>query len=92
MTSSGDLLSCIEIRESLGNLLQQSFAEIWNSTTAKKWRHFTHKMVQSDLDQKSYNFCEHCPGMAQNECGDASKVVPFSEIVAQVKNEVARGL
>ena len=86
----GELLPCIEIRESLGNLTTQSFTDIWMSETADRWR----KLLVKDL--KDYplsadgSFCDHCPGMAKNEDKDPHQVSHYARKLAEIKRAVNR--
>jgi MoaA/NifB/PqqE/SkfB family radical SAM enzyme len=83
----GELLSCIEIRKSLGNLVTQSFAEAWNSDEANKWRGITNQTVKGS-DEATRAFCEHCPGMALNELKDPLQLIEHTVKVATVKKEI----
>lgn len=83
VTSSGDLLPCIEIREPLGNLVENSFAEIWRNQATEPWREMRNRDISEDL-----SFCDHCPGMAKNEIGDPTRVIAYAKKVAEVKRRV----
>lgn len=84
VTAYGELLTCIDIRDSLGNLTTSKFSDIWNSYTANKWRDIKNKDLKfSDLTSREE--CEHCPGMAFHETGDAYKVTEYETIVARAK-------
>lgn len=86
VTAYGDLLTCIDIREPLGNLKTENFSDVWNSYTAKKWREIKNKDLKfSDFESRSE--CEHCPGMAFHETGDAYQVTEYETIVARAKLE-----
>lgn len=84
----GDLFPCIEIRDSLGNLLEKPFEELWHGEKVQPWRQMKWKQVK-DVDQDTISFCDHCPGMAKNETGDPLKTTCFSKQVAKVKKEIA---
>lgn len=84
----GELLPCIEIRESFGNLAHQSFDEIWNSQAAKKWRDPRIADMKDKGEKGLYSFCDHCPGMAKNEHGDPMKLTNYTKLVAKVKRDV----
>ncbi|OQW52854.1 MAG: hypothetical protein A4S09_08395 [Proteobacteria bacterium SG_bin7] len=86
VTAYGDLLTCIDIRESLGNLTTQKFSDIWNSYTAKKWREIKNNELKFS-DFESRRECEHCPGMAFHETGNAYQVTEYETIVARAKIE-----
>jgi AdoMet-dependent heme synthase len=84
----GDLFPCIEIRDSLGNLLEKSFQELWHGEKVQPWRQMRWKQVK-DVDQDTVSFCDHCPGMAKNETGDPLQTTCFSKQVAQIKKELS---
>lgn len=83
VTPYGDLLSCLEIRESLGNLKHLSFHQAWHSPQAQKWRNIRNH----DLDSPMNNHCDHCPGMADHEHGLAHKLTPFTKELALLKSQ-----
>ncbi len=87
ITAYGELLPCIEVREPLGSLVQSSFAELWYSSKVDKWRHLKNKDLKN-VSEQLISFCEHCPGMAKNETGDAKNVGCFTRELAEVKKEV----
>lgn len=84
----GDLFPCIEIRDSLGNLLEKPFHELWHGERVKPWREMRWKQIK-DVDQDTVSFCDHCPGMAKNETGDPLKTTCFSKQVAKIKKEIS---
>ena len=90
MTPYGELLPCIEIRESFGSLLSQEFNDIWFSPAAKKWREPRLKDMKDGDSHGLYSFCDHCPGMAKNENGEAFKLTQYSRLVAEVKRQVSQ--
>lgn len=83
----GELLPCIEIRDSFGSLTESSFADIWYSSEALKWREPRVKDIGDDKENV-YSFCDHCPGMAQNEHGKAFEMTDYSKVVARAKKQV----
>ncbi len=84
----GDLFPCIEIRDSLGNLLESSFHELWHGEKVQPWRKMKWNQVK-DVDQDTVSFCDHCPGMAKNETGDPLKTTCFSKQLAKIKKEIS---
>lgn len=88
VTPYGDVLPCIEIRESFGNLVTQNFDDIWYSDAALKWR--TPKIKDMKLNSREgiYSFCDHCPGMAKNEQNSPFELLPYTRLVAEVKRQV----
>lgn len=85
VTAYGDLLSCIEVREPLGNLAKDDFQTLWNSKIAEKWRNIKFRDLEDTPNGKAYNHCDHCPGMSCNEKGKAHSPVDFINELAEVK-------
>lgn len=88
ITYSGDLLPCIEIREPIGNLRSEDFADLWQNHIVAKWRDIKWKDVEG-ADQKMMSFCDHCMGMAKNETGSPLKMTCYSKMLANIKSEHA---
>lgn len=88
----GELLPCIEIRQSLGSLVEQSFDEIWNTPSVDKYRNLKVKDLSNTGGLGTYSYCDHCPGMALHEHGNGAKVTPFSRMLSEVKRQVAEEL
>jgi len=86
VTAYGELLTCIEVREPLGDLTKQNFSEIWESKLASKWREFKFGQMKG-VEGKHMSFCDHCPAAAQHEHGDPLKVTPFQQMLAKIKYE-----
>ncbi len=84
----GDLLTCLEVREPMGNLREHSFCEIWGSAKAQQLRNYRVKNLKFDSGCGDGAFCDHCPGMAGAETGDRMKPVPFLMELARIKREV----
>ena len=88
VTPYGDLLTCIEVRESLGSFKEKTFEQMWSSPLAEKWRQIKNSDLEGLEVEDGYSFCEHCPGMAQHEHGDEYKVMKFSQTLAKIKKHV----
>ena len=86
----GELLPCIEIRESMGSLVKNSFQELWFRSEMKKWREPKVKDLKGVESLEFQNHCEHCPGMAKNENGDPMQMTCFSKKVAKAKIQVRK--
>ena len=84
----GDLLTCLEVREPIGNLRDQSFQQLWHSAQAEKLRGYATRDIKFDTTCGDGKFCEHCPGMAGAETGDRMTPVPFLMTLAQIKRQV----
>ncbi len=87
-TPYGELLTCIEVREPLGSLIDQSFAELWKSPSAEKWRNIRNRDLKGMPAGTSSNFCDHCPGMSGHEVGDPLQVTAYFRLLAEVREEV----
>lgn len=88
----GDLLSCLEVRDVIGNLREQSFAELWRSEKADELRGLKTRALKFDSSCGDGSFCDHCPGMARAETGDPLAPVPFLMELAQIKRQVSEGV
>lgn len=86
----GELLPCIEIRESLGSLIKGSFQEAWYNEKVNKWRQLKVKDLTNYENLELQNHCDHCPGMAKNEHGDSKKISCYTKQIAKVKMQVAK--
>ena len=86
VTAYGELLTCIDIREPIGDLTKNKFADIWNNYVGRKWREFKNRDIKG-LDKLTGSFCDHCPGMAFNEVGDPMQATDYSKMLAQIKYE-----
>ncbi len=84
----GDLLTCLEVREPIGNLRKHTFDELWRSPQAEKLRGYRNRDLKFDSSCDTGAFCDHCPGMAGSETGDRMAPVPFLMELAQIKREV----
>jgi len=89
----GDLLGCTEVRQPLGNLLENNFKTIWNNEASNKWRNIKVKNIKNRSDDVSLcgetSHCEHCPGMALSESNDPLLYTTDSLRLAKIKSEVA---
>jgi len=84
----GDLLTCLEVRDAIGNLRESTFAALWSSEKAQALRGYKNQDLKFDATSGDGEFCEHCPGMALAETGDAMAPVPFLMDLARIKREV----
>lgn len=84
----GDLLTCLEIREPVGNLKEKNFKELWFSSEAERSRSYKNRDLKFDLTRGDGAFCDHCPGMAGAEAGDCMAGVPFVMEIARFKRQV----
>ncbi len=84
----GDLLTCLEVREAIGNLREKSFADLWHSPKAQELRGYRVRDLKFDSSCGDGAFCDHCPGMAGAEVGDRMAPIPFLMELAQIKRQV----
>ena len=61
----GDLLTCLEVRDPLGNFKESTFKDMWNSPQAHQMRSLFNKDLHFDANDEDGQFCDHCPGMAK---------------------------
>lgn len=88
VTAYGELLTCIEVREPLGSLVENSFNELWQGAVAKKWRDLKIEDIQNRPSDSSAKFCDHCPGMARNEHGNELRISDYALEQARIKKAV----
>lgn len=88
VTAYGELLPCIEVRQPLGLLTDSSFDDLWNSPQAQRWRSIKIKDLKGNCGSVTKSTCEHCPGMAKNELGDPTKILPDFIHLAKIKKDV----
>lgn len=81
----GELLPCIEIRDSLGSLVHSTFEEAWHSHAVKKWRHMKVKDLKGTGGLEFQNYCDHCPGMAHNETKKADTISCYTKTIASAR-------
>ena len=84
----GNLLPCIELREKMGNLLDDDFEDSWNSELAQKYRGMKFIDLKEDLSEDWYNFCEHCPGMGISELNDPLKIPEYLKDLAKIQEDL----
>jgi radical SAM protein with 4Fe4S-binding SPASM domain len=84
----GDLLTCLEVRESLGNLKTASFQDLWHSPLADKLRGYQVRDLKFESSCGDGAYCDHCPGVARAETGDGMAPVPFLMEIARIKRKV----
>ena len=71
--AQGNVVHCFAIRKPFGNLLQQSYEDIWNS---EEYTSFRNKMEKTILP-----ICETCEKLV--ECKGGKKIQPFNEMVSE---------
>ena len=90
VTAYGELLPCIEIREPMGSLVEESFLSIWSGPNGQKWRNLKVgdlKDVKAEGTELQ-NFCDHCPGLASHEHGDALQMTEFTRTLGEIKKGI----
>lgn len=86
ITPYGELLTCIDVRVSLGSLVEKSFDELWLSKEANSWRNIKVKDVEGASDCS--NPCELCPAMSLTEEGDRHKLTKNDAELEFIKGQV----
>jgi radical SAM protein with 4Fe4S-binding SPASM domain len=84
----GDLLTCLEVREPVGNLREGTFHQLWRSPAAERVRGRRVRHLGFDASCGDGAFCDHCQGMAIAETGDPMRPVPFLMELARIRREV----
>ena len=92
ISPKGDIFPCNIIRLEAGNLRQQSFEDIWNSSPSLQW---IRGLKMEDFEEcskcKLLDVCVRCPGQALSEEGDL--LVPLKEScrIARIRKEAKNG-
>jgi radical SAM protein with 4Fe4S-binding SPASM domain len=84
----GDLLTCLEVRDEIGNLKNDTLENLWFSKKAEFLRSYKVSDLKFESSCGDGAFCDHCPGMAGAETGDRMSPVPFLMDLAKIKREV----
>jgi radical SAM protein with 4Fe4S-binding SPASM domain len=80
----GDVYACLQLPVAAGNVLEQSFDDIWSgSDWLKKLRNFSISQVPVCSTCAQSNHCRPCPGMAYVEEGDIYQ--PSREMCRQAR-------
>jgi len=75
LSPDGRVSPCINWREWMGSLREQSFSEIWReSAVAKRQRQIRRASYLKDCEGCSFHHhCNYCPGLSHAETGDAGR-------------------
>ncbi len=87
ITPQGQLLPCVEIRESLGDLTQQPFMRLWKGDLAKKWRALRMENI-TNIEQELLTYCDHCFGESIHLHNDPLHACQHNKDLASVKKEL----
>lgn len=86
----GDVYPCMEVRQSAGNLREQSFAEIWNSSPLlRRLRAIRAKDLPVCSGCDKFFYCHRCNGIAEKENGDFFGPSTWSCQLAAAQEEAA---
>jgi len=69
ITPRGDVLPCLAVRESVGNLKRQSLKRIWESPRLAELRDARYCNLRECRRCELAAYCARCPGVALAECG-----------------------
>ncbi|MFH0880961.1 MAG: radical SAM protein, partial [Lentisphaerota bacterium] len=90
ISPQGDVFPCLGYRDPVGNLLQQSFQEIWASPRLDR----LHKARYYDYTEcrgcRHESYCIRCPGITWSERGDAFRKSPLACMVSTAMDEACR--
>lgn len=70
ITPFGDVLPCLAIRKSVGNLRDRTFREIWHNSALEQIRCIRYAHLHECGECLVAGFCVRCSGMALAECGN----------------------
>lgn len=70
ITPFGDVLPCLSVRQSVGNLRARSFMSIWNDSALDKIRNIKYADLKDCVGCRFLDYCVRCPGVALSECGN----------------------
>ena len=75
LSPDGRVSPCINWREWMGSIREQSFEEIWyNSAVAQRQRELRRASYLRDCEGCSFHqHCNYCPGLSHAETGDAGR-------------------
>jgi radical SAM protein with 4Fe4S-binding SPASM domain len=85
----GNVYVCNQLRIIGGNILKQSFGEIWReSRVFKRLREIRLKDLEKCADCELFQHCTRCPGLAHLEDGNVLGCSSIAKAVAQARQEV----
>jgi len=70
VTPCGDVLPCLAVRQSVGNLRSRSFKSIWTDSALDKIRDARYAALKDCMGCEYIEYCARCPGVALAECGN----------------------
>lgn len=69
ITPFGDVLPCLAIRQSAGNLRERKFKEIWADSALDKIKNARYASLKECAACSLFEYCPRCSGVALAECG-----------------------
>ena len=69
-TPRGDVLPCLAVRQSVGNLRARPFKSIWTDSALDKIRDARYDALKDCMGCECIEYCARCPGVALAECGN----------------------
>jgi radical SAM protein with 4Fe4S-binding SPASM domain len=87
ISPEGEVYPCIELRQSLGNIKQQSFSSIWNDHPYMQ--DIRHQLSQRQDQQGVFadGMCGHCPAFSLRAEGDMTKPSQEHQRLAVIKRK-----
>ncbi len=84
--ANGDVYPCSSLRYKIGNVFDNTLAQIWNDSEDLK---FIQSIKNSNLNEcnncKYKKFCIRCPGMVYSETGSILSCEPFTKQLAKIR-------
>ena len=87
VTCDGTLYPCLQLPLALGNLQKTSFARLWRSAAATRYRQITDADLDECFSCKLSAFCQRCPGLALIENGSLLGPSKTSCKIAQIRQK-----
>lgn len=91
ITPCGDVLPCLAIRQSVGNVRDRPLKEIWTRPNLDNFRNLRYCDLQECVDCEYAAYCSRCSGVALAECGNVTGKCECACTVARaIKRAMAR--
>lgn len=92
ITPRGDVLPCLAIRQSAGNIRQDSLKSIWQSSNLDQLRNLRYSNLQDCRNCEYLGYCSRCSGIALSECGNVAGKCECACIVAKATRQASKRL
>lgn len=92
ITPAGEVLPCLAIRQSAGNIRQAPLSRIWKSPDLDRIRNLRYCTLPECRDCAYLAFCSRCSGAALAECGNIAGKSDCACIVAKAAKRATESL